>query len=480
MTSKSNATTIGSAGHRSSGNVRCQMRAIALGAATALMVILAAPATSLAEAPCSDTFVGANNAKWSAAANWNTGHVPSSEDVVCIPAGVTASLFYERETQSLVSVREIHGGSLTTNAELHFTAQPSEGPDTLETLTVIGTTLAVEGPDELAISHELFFNGDSSLTGHGTIVLESGAVGEIGEVGCGTLYIKNTKLLNRGTLNIGRRYVGGVIVGLANEAQITNESSLAIDTQGSVSEHCPLETHGATIYLYSPTSPYADEALINRGTIQTEWGTSAASVSVPVTNDGTIIAHEGALGFTDGSVPTECSTGSWVSSGAQLSLTSGTFNIAPSVSLGGVQVTGATISGCPTPSSGSSDGSGASGSSDGASGSGKTEGSESSPMTVSLGSSESATNTGESSSDRGETGGERCVVPKLHVGASLKSVRRLLDSRHCQLGRVYRVRSRRVGPGRVLALKSHADDRLRAGAPVAVVVAETTKRHVTR
>jgi hypothetical protein len=441
----------------------CRHLIAALGLAI-LLVVMAAPATSFAGAPCTDTFSGANHAKWSEAGNWNTGHIPSSEDVVCIPAGVTASLFYASEAPNLVNVREIHGGSLTTNVEIHFTSQPSEGPDTLETLTVIGTHLAVEGPDELQVSHELFMNAASSITGHGTIVIGAGAVGELGEVGCGQLYVNNTKLINRGTLHIGRRYVGVAIVGLAGEAQIINEGTLGIDTQGNVSEYCSHNTNGATIYRYSPSFPYVSEALINKGVIQTEWGAFGATISVPVTNDGAIIAREGALAFSGGSVPTECSTGSWTSSGAQLSLTSGTFNLAPGISLAGVEVTGASIAGCPSPPTGAAGGS------------------TPTHTTTSLGSSRSTiTEAGQPGAPQSErSGAPSCVVPKIHAGTTLKTVRRLLTSRHCRLGRVSHAQSGRFRSGLVLALKVHAGRRLRAGAAIGVVLASPQKSRARR
>ena len=268
---------------------------------------MAAPATSSAASPCTDSFIGATNAKWSEPADWNTGRIPSREDIVCIPSGVTASLWFEKEVPSYVSVKEIHGGSVFTNTELYLTGQPSEGASTLESLGINGTHLGVEGAGELLLSHELFINGYSSIGGHGSIVLEPGAVGELGEVGCTTLNVNNTKIVNRGTLHVGRRYVGGMIIGLINNAQIINEGMLGMDTQINELEDCPpRETQGATIYRGARNFPYIAEAVVNRGTIQTEWGTNESTIGVPVTNDGVVVAREGALAFSDGSVPTEC------------------------------------------------------------------------------------------------------------------------------------------------------------------------------
>ncbi len=411
---------------------------------------LAVPSTSSA-APCTDSFVGASNAKWSEPANWNTGRVPTREDVVCIPAGVTASLWFKTGVPASVTVRAVHGGSVFTNTELYLRES-----STLESVGVNGTDLVVDEGAELVLSHELFINGYSGLTGSGTITLERGAVGELGELGCGQLLVNNTHVVNRGTLHVGRRYVGGEQVGLLNHAQIINEGVLGLDSEVVVSEDCARQTHGATIYRYSPTWTYVGEALINRGTVQTEDGVNAVTVSLPVTNDGTIAARQGALVFSGGGVPTECSTGSWQSEGAQLSLAAGTFNLAPGTSLAGVEVSpGAVIAGCPAQlTSGSTANPGKAGG-NGAAGNGTNVGGD-----ATAGSSR-------------PLGGARvvCVVPRIQAGASLKHVRELLAERHCRVGRVHYKRTRKVRAGRVVAPNARAGEHIPDHAAVGVTVA---------
>ena len=49
------------------------------------------------------------------AANWSDGHVPTQEEVVCIPRGITASLWFMTEVPAFVSVRAIRGGSVFSN-----------------------------------------------------------------------------------------------------------------------------------------------------------------------------------------------------------------------------------------------------------------------------------------------------------------------------------------------------------------------------
>jgi len=219
----------------------------AAGATARVERAAATPATSSA-APCTDSFVGADHAKWSEAANWSAGHAPTREDVACIPSGVTASLWFKTGIPEYVTVRAVHGGSIFTNTKLYVRES-----STLEYLGVNGTGLVVDEGADLVLSRELFVNGASSITGAGTITLEPGAVGELGEVGCGQLFVNNTHIVNRGTLHIGRQYVGGEQVGLLNHARIINEGVLGLDSETIVSEDCSRETGGAMLYRYAPT-----------------------------------------------------------------------------------------------------------------------------------------------------------------------------------------------------------------------------------
>jgi hypothetical protein len=441
----------------------CTLAAVA---ALALAGAVALPASSDAAGGCTDTFVGASNAKWSIAANWSAGRVPTAEDVVCIPSGVTASLWFATEVPDYVSVRAIHGGSLITNTELFLTGQPREYASSVETLIVIGTHLGVEGHGELAVSHELFINAQSGIGGHGTITLEPGAVGELGEIGCGSLVVKNTTIINYGTLHVGRRYVGGELLGLIGQAQLINDGTLGIDTQLDEREDCARDTAGATIYRYAPNFPYEGEAIKNNGTIQTEWGEHAAIIAVPVTNDGTIAAREGGLALSDGTVASECSSGRWESDGAPLQLATGAFNLAPGTSLSGVVVGGgATLQGCPSPITPPPGGSPAG----------------PSPPVPSTPARET---TPALEPDAAGPGGAarvavRCVVPRITVGASLAEVRRELAAHGCRVGRIRYALRRGIAAGHAIALEAKVGRSLPAGARITLVMAVAAHRTST-
>jgi hypothetical protein len=420
------------------------------------------PSASSAATPCGTTFIGADHAKWTEAANWSTGHVPTKEEIVCIPDGVTASLWFADEVPASVSIRAIHGGSVFSNTQLYFTAPATETATEMEELAFEGTKVTVDRGSEVLVSRELFINGYAGIGGFGRIVLEPSAVGELGEVGCTTLNVNNTKIVNRGMLHVGRRYVGGMIIALFNEAQIINEGVLGMDTQINEAEDCPPRgQNGATIFRQAPNLPYVSEAIVNTGTIETEWGKNSSTIGVPVTNGGTILAREGALIFSGGTVPSECSTGAWESDGAPLVLTGGVFNIAPGVNLSAVEVgSGASVGGCPAPKGSKTAGGPSSG------------GSTSTTTRTSGGANAPTTGPGSRGNDNDSSAAARCVVPKLHTGATLRSTRKLLAERHCRLGRIYHVANRKVRPGHLLALRARAGARLNNDAAVAVVVAE--------
>jgi hypothetical protein len=68
-----------------------------------------------------------------------------------------------------------------------------------------------------------------------------------------------------------------------------------------------------------------------------------------------------------------------------------------------------------------------------------------------------------------------CVVPRLR-GLTLVGAKRLLAKRGCSLGRVTRVRSRRVSRGRVVAQRPAPGLRRARGARVAVVLSRGRRR----
>jgi PASTA domain len=68
----------------------------------------------------------------------------------------------------------------------------------------------------------------------------------------------------------------------------------------------------------------------------------------------------------------------------------------------------------------------------------------------------------------------KCTVPKLR-GRTLRSAKRLLRRHHCRLGKVTRIASTRVRPGRVLGTKPRRGARRSNGARIAVRVARAPK-----
>ena len=136
-------------------------------------------------------------------------------------------------------------------------------------------------------------------------------------------------------------------------------------------------------------------------------------------------------------------------------------SIAPGVNLSAVEVvSSASVGGCPAPGGSKTASSPISG------------GSTSSTTRTSGGANATTSRPGSRANDRDSSAAARCVVPKLHAGATLKSTRKLLAERHCRLGRVYHAKSRKVRPGHLLALRARAGARLNNDAAVAVVVAE--------
>jgi Concanavalin A-like lectin/glucanases superfamily len=78
-------------------------------------------AAASGEALCTDTWVGANEGQWQAAANWSTGAAPGSSDVACAGSGVTiqVSSAANRVGAIYAGSLAILGGSLELTDALH-------------------------------------------------------------------------------------------------------------------------------------------------------------------------------------------------------------------------------------------------------------------------------------------------------------------------------------------------------------------------
>ena len=321
----------------------------------------------------------------------------------------------------------------------------------------------VDKGSEVLLSHEAFINGYASIAGRGRIVRKPGAVGELGEVGCTTLNINNTRIVNRGTLHVGRKYVGGVTIALLGEAQIINEGVLGM-TRRSTRRRLPAPRTERRDYI----PPGAELPLRQRsdhqhghdqdGMGRKHPGSVRRSRTTARSSRGKERSHSAEAACQQNA---QRAHGRATRSHRCSRAAHSTLRRA-SPRRRGVQG-GAGVDGCPAPKPPSRPAPGKTPTARGAEG-----GSENTPAKD------------ESDSEEFGEGSKRlaaasCVVPRLHAGSTLRRARKLLAARHCRPGRIYHLASHKVRPARVVALRAHAGARLPHDAAVAILIAETPR-----
>ncbi|HSZ13812.1 MAG TPA: RHS repeat-associated core domain-containing protein [Solirubrobacteraceae bacterium] len=272
------------------GSCRVVGRFVALGAlALAAFVLCMAPASASAEGLCTDTWVGPAEGSWETAADWSTGHLPTSTDVACIGGAKTVVVSGGAQEAGVVQGEgklEIAGGSLEVSSALE--------PSVIADLTLGGASFGtLKGAGTVEVTGALVgFRGyvEDSL------VVESGARGTVTNL----LFLYGT-LTNDGSFTI--EPTDGL--GGEEHARFVNNGTLTIEgNDGS----------DTSLYRRSTTGPAP--ALVNDGTVRRVNGEKRISVPWSVANDGTIEAAEGQLYFSGGGVSGTEHVGSWITSSA--------------------------------------------------------------------------------------------------------------------------------------------------------------------
>ncbi len=224
---------------------------------------------------CSDIWTGeAGDEAWQTAGNWSTGTVPGESDHACIPAGGTAHI--SSGTHTVGSIRGA-GGLVLSGGTLDLSDASTLSE--FGSLTVQGGIFTGSGTVE--ISEVLSWTG-GEMTGSGQTVLASGAGGSIDAGSGGHVWLEGRTLTNAGTLTL----VDGAIL-LAGGAEIDNTGTFDVNSQAS--------SYTNQIEHWTGTT-----SLVNTGTVQKTSGTGTTRIGVAFTNDGTLDAASGHIGFYSG------------------------------------------------------------------------------------------------------------------------------------------------------------------------------------
>ncbi len=208
------------------------------------------------------------------------------------------------------------------------------GTTTVGSLSLTGGTLSVSG--ELDVSGSLASSGNATVSGAGSLVVQSGATGALGAAGCSLLTLSGATLLNKGTVTLGAS--GGVSgqLDMAEGSKLENAGTFNVD---SYPAGCVPGSNNASIQENS-----GSPSVSNAGTFNVGPGSGhTAGVSVPFSNTGTVHVASGVLNPTGGGSSTE---GTWTTaSGAEVGFTSGSFSLTGDDASGAkVALSGGTLS----------------------------------------------------------------------------------------------------------------------------------------
>jgi RHS repeat-associated protein len=296
----------------SSRTIAAAAQHIALVAALIAGLLAATPAPASAESLCSTTWVGPALGNWQTAADWSTGTVPSSSEVVCIGSGKTVQVI---ETADHAGVLQDHGTVEVSSGELSISS-------TLETSSAYNIALSggrITNAGTLDVSHSLSWTG-GFIVGKGSTVIQSGATGTINPPSY--VQLSEGKLINDGTVT----WSTGTLE-MASKAEIENAGTFYANSEN------PEGSWFNTTILNNGEGNW----IRNTGTFKKSSGTGISVAAVAFVNDGTVTAETGQLNFADGSYPGETSTGSWGShEGASLAFSTGTFVWGSGISVSGL------------------------------------------------------------------------------------------------------------------------------------------------
>jgi RHS repeat-associated protein len=277
-----------------------------------------------AEPLCTDTWVGPAEANWDIAADWSTGEVPSSTDVACIGSGKTVFVTTASQQTGVLNdegVLRVSNGSLEIANAIEVSS--------VHTLRMNGGTLT--GSGTLRITSTFEWNNESTMSGSGSTVLESGASGAIEDPGIErTFALAQRSLVNEGTLTLGAR----AELRESEGAEIENVGTF-IAAGGEIvtgSGAVPLFANKATFEKTKPGAVRINVSFRNEGTVQVQAGElylEAGGSSSGASWDAAEGAH---LAFQAGAF--SLSGGSW----------SGTLRVGGEVTAEGVGGEGAHVS----------------------------------------------------------------------------------------------------------------------------------------
>ena len=236
----------------------------------AIMLALAVALPSVASAAeCTNTWTGPAESSWTTAGNWSAGHVPNESDVACIGSGKTVNI-----TSGTQKVSVVQGeGALKIKKSTLELLSGSESSQ-IKTLTMEFEAV-LTGAGTLKVTGSLSWTTESTMSGSGKTILQSGATGSI-TTGGGKARLKRA-FVNEGSLSI-------------NKGLLWLYEGTTFENKGTV-----------TVNLEEGKNPLGvaegNPLFVNTGTLQKTEGKGTTHIKIDIENFGAINAETGMLEF---------------------------------------------------------------------------------------------------------------------------------------------------------------------------------------
>lgn len=257
---------------------------VGLPIALAVLVLALVPAVASAESLCTDTWVGPGEGTWQTAADWSLAAVPTSTDVACVGSGktvkVTEGSDVAGDLQGLGAVK-ISGGSL----ELSNVLEPS----TIGSFTLLGGSLT--GAATLNVTGSFLWEGTSTISGSGSLVLSSGV--SAGKIKAFNGSSESMTLDGRSFVNEGKVTFSSGSLYMTKGAELRNSGTfIANSSQKNAPGNAAIEPPSG--------SEGAAPSIVNTGKLTKTEG-SPTRIDVAVENKGTVEPEQETIELIAGS-----------------------------------------------------------------------------------------------------------------------------------------------------------------------------------
>ena len=209
--------------------LRAVLAAALIAAIATLAIGVAGPGTARAAGTCTDSWKTAVNGKWSEAAKWSTGAVPTSSDEVCVTVAGTYTVTAEGslDVQSL-TVEPASGSATLSLLGLGCTTSTNFNASANITTGTLGTIQLTNAKGSCSEGEDVNLNWGGTFANAGKITVAAGTAG-----GTRELY---GALTNTGKISIG--------VSTSSDSTLENKGSITVANEAILSSSSGTVTNG--------------------------------------------------------------------------------------------------------------------------------------------------------------------------------------------------------------------------------------------